>query len=165
MARVPLARFLRCLCILLALAALSWPRSASAHPMVENVLDVEIAPARITVTARVSMEEVLVAEAAGGAGVSDETRTQAARSHGAYVLRHLHLRADGQSLTGKLIESIPPGSGGATASKLAEYRMEFALAAPPKVVRVDQDLLREFDTWSASCVVRIRQTDQPEFQT
>jgi hydrogenase/urease accessory protein HupE len=165
MARVPLvARVLRCLCIVLPLAALSWPKSASAHPMVENVLDVEIAPDRISVIARVSMEEVLVAEAAGGAGISDEMRTQAARAHGAYVLRHLHLRADDRPLIGELVESIPPG--GPAGSKLAAYRMEFALPAPaPKVVRVDQDLLSEFDTWSASCVVRIRQTDQPEFQT
>jgi hydrogenase/urease accessory protein HupE len=138
--------------------------------MVENVLDVEIAPGRITVIARVSMEEVLVAEAAGGAGVSDEMRTRAARAHGEYVLRHLHLRADDRPLTGKLLESVPPGGGATgTGSKLATYRMEFALPAPlpppPKVVRVDQDLLREFDTWSASCVVRIRQIDQGEFQT
>jgi hydrogenase/urease accessory protein HupE len=174
MARVPLlARVLQCLCAGLFFAALlSWPRPASAHPMVENVLDVEIAPDRITVIARVSMEEVFIAEAAGGAGASDEMRTQAARAHGAYVLRHLHVRADDRPLTGKLLESIPPGGGGggagATASKLATYRMEFALPAPPpppKVVRVDQDLLREFDTWSASCIVRIRQIDQPEFQT
>jgi hypothetical protein len=118
--------------------------------MVENVLDVEIAPDHITVTARVSMEEVLLAEAAGGAGISDEMKTQAARAHGAYVLRHLHLRADDRPLVGKLLESIPPGSTGTTGtgSRLATYRMEFAIPAPPpKVVRVDQDLLREFDTW------------------
>lgn len=171
MSQVPLvARFLlRCLCIVPVLAVLTWPRSAGAHPMVENVLDVEIAPDRISMIARVSMEEVLVAEAAGGAGASEQMRSQAARSHGQYVLRHLHLRADGQLLTGRLIESIPAGGASATGgSKLATYRMEFTLPAPPpppKVVRVDQDLLREFDTWSASCVVRIRQTDQPEFQT
>ena len=157
------ARVIRLLCALLCIGTMLWPRSARAHPMVENVLDVEIAADRITVIARVSMEEVLVAEAAGGADVSDEMRTRAALAHGAYVLRHLHLRADGRLLVSKLIESIPPGA--AVGSKLAAYRMEFALAAPPKMVRVDQDLLREFDTWSASCVVRIRQTDQAEFQT
>jgi hydrogenase/urease accessory protein HupE len=165
MSRVSLARLLSCFGTTLLLAALSWPQLASAHPMVENVLDVEIAPDRISVIARVSMEEVLVAEAAGGVGVPDEMRTQAARAHGAYVLRHLHLRADDRPLTGKLVESIPPG--GPAASRLAAYRIEFPLPAPPppKVVRLDQDLLREFETWSASCIVRIRQTDQHEFQT
>src|SRR4051812_13287335 len=112
MARVLLARIVGSLCVLLPLVALSWSRSASAHPMVENVLDVEIAPDHIIVTARASMEEVLLAEAAGGAGISAEMRMEAARSHGAYVLRHLHLRADDRPLTGKLLESIPPSGAG-----------------------------------------------------
>jgi hydrogenase/urease accessory protein HupE len=148
--------------IFVAIAVIAVARVAWAHPTVENVLDVDIRADQVTVVARVSMEEVLLAEAAGGAGASDEMRTQAARAHGAYVLRHLHVRADGRVIEGKLVESIPPGTSG---SKLAVYRMEYALASPPpRVVRLDQDLLREFDAWSASCVVRIRQADQPEYQ-
>jgi hydrogenase/urease accessory protein HupE len=138
-------------------------RGGGAHPTVENVLDVDVFADHISVVVRVSMEEVLLAEAAGGAaGASDEMRAQAALAHGAYVLRHLHLRADGRPIEGKLVESNAPS---ATTSKLASYRLDYALPAPPpRVVRVDQDLLREFDTWSASCVVRIRQADQPEYQ-
>jgi hydrogenase/urease accessory protein HupE len=147
--------------IFVAIAVIAVARVAWGHPTVENVLDVDIRADRVTVVARVSMEEVLLAEAAGGAGISDEMRTQAALSHGAYVLRHLHVRADGRVIEGKVVESIPPGASG---SKLAVYRMEYTLAAPPRVVRLDQDLLREFETWSASCVVRIRQADQPEYQ-
>src|SRR5439155_10726454 len=58
-----------------------------------------------------------------------------------------------------LVESEPAGQ-----SKLVTYRIEYPLTARPGVVRVDQDLLREFESWSASCVVRVRQSDQSEFQ-
>jgi hydrogenase/urease accessory protein HupE len=145
---------------LVALAALlTWTCSAAAHPMVEDALDIVIAPQRITLVARVSLEEVLLTEAAGGAGESAEMLRQSVTAHGAYVLRHLHLRVDGREVAGTLLESEPRGR-----SKLVTYRIEYPLIAPPGVVRVDQDLLREFESWSASCVVRIRQDDQGEFQ-
>src|SRR5258706_613773 len=145
---------------LIALAALlTWTCSAAAHPMVEDALDIVIAPQRITLVARVWMEEVLLTEAAGGAGDSAAMLGQSVAAHGEYVLRHLHVRVNGREVGGTLLESEPPGR-----SKLVTYRIEYRVAAPPGVVRVDQDLLREFESWSASCVVRIRQDDQSEFQ-
>jgi hypothetical protein len=145
---------------LVAVAAfLVWTCSAAAHPMVEDALDLVIAPQRITLVARVSLEEILLTQAAGGAGESAEMLSQSVAAHGAYLLRHLHLRVDGREVGGTLLESEPPGR-----SKLVTYQLEYPLSAPPGVVRVDQDLLREFESWSASCVVRVRQSDQHEFQ-
>src|SRR5260221_4444796 len=99
------SRFLR---IFVAIAIVALARVTWAHPTVENVLDVDIWTDHVTVMARVSMEEVLLAEAVGGAGISDEMRTQAALAHGAYVLRHLHLRADGRPIEGKLGQTTAP---------------------------------------------------------
>ena len=151
-------------CRFILLFVLAWALSqatvASAHPMVENALDVVIAPDRVELSVMVSVEEVRLTEPPDGAKTQEELSHSAVVGHGEYVLKHLHLRADGSAIAGRLLESTPPGQ-----SRLVRYRLEYPLSKPPKLIKIDQDLLREFESWSASCVVRIRQDNQEEYET
>lgn len=131
--------------------------TAEAHPLVENALDVVIARDKIVVDARISMEEVLLV--GGGGTPTRERLAEITRSHGAYVLKHTQLTVDGARVEGKEI------SAGASSSRLAAYRFEYVLMAPPATVQIEQDFLREFEAWTASCVVRVRQNDQSVFQS
>jgi hydrogenase/urease accessory protein HupE len=45
------------------------------------------------------------------------------------------------------------------------FRFVYPVSSPPEVVRIEQGLLREYELWSAACVVRIRQSNQPGFET
>jgi hydrogenase/urease accessory protein HupE len=146
--------------IVFVLCALLWTKSAGAHPMVENALDVVIAPDRVSLTVMVSPEEVRLTEPPLGGGQESELSDAAVAAHGDYLLKHFHVRADGAVVTGRLLGSTPPGE-----SRLVRYRLEYALRAPPKLIKIDQDLLREFDSWTAACVARVRQSDQDEYQT
>jgi hypothetical protein len=126
--------------LLLTLLAFLAP-SVAAHPQVQHALDLVIAPDRVTVTARIDPEEI-------------QLLGQAATPHGPYVLRHLHLRAGGRELTGRI-----------TSTTGATYALEYPLPSRPAVVRLDQDFLIDREGWSALCVVKVRQIDQPEFQS
>ena len=64
--------------IALLVAVLAW--RAGAHPMVQNALDVVIAPDRVLIDARVAMEELELVEA-GGKTVTAERRADLARAH------------------------------------------------------------------------------------
>ena len=128
---------------ILSLAMIALP--ARAHPLIQDALDVVIAPDLVSITAHVSPEELTV------------TGDRAA--HPAYVLQHLRIQADGQFLQGR--EKSPPASTSPTAT----YRYEFPLSRPPAVVRLTQNLLVDHPPWSVSCVVRIRQNDQTQFES
>jgi hypothetical protein len=145
------------------LALLAGSLSVDAHPMVEDALDVVVSPDRIVIDARISMEQVLVAGAAGGAAPPRERWIELCRLHGEYVRTHLRVRADGHRVEGRWIADAlgPPAPTGATS--LVPYRFEYAMPRPPNVVKVDQSFLREFESWTASCVVRARQSDDPQF--
>src|SRR5260221_4694586 len=88
-------RFFSALCVAV------WATAAAAHPMVEHALEVVIAPDRVTITARITVEEVQLVEGTG------RPLAEAARVHGAYVVRHLRVRADGAPVAGRLSESMP----------------------------------------------------------
>jgi hydrogenase/urease accessory protein HupE len=150
----------RLILFLLLVGMASHGRTAAAHPMIENAIQVVIAPDRITLTAYVSAEEVRLTEGAGATSRSEALATAEIASHGSYLLKHLHVRVDDRPVQGELTASVAPGQ-----SKLARYELEYPLAVAPRLVQIDQDLLREFESWSASCVVRIRQSDQDEYQT
>src|SRR5260221_2364934 len=88
------------ICIALATCFGISSRSA-AHPMVENALDVVNSPDKIVIDARVSMEEILLVEASAGATPSRDRWAELSRAHGDYVLKHLRVRVDGVTLTGR----------------------------------------------------------------
>ncbi len=142
--------------------------TASAHPFVENAIDVVVGPRQIDVEVRVALEEIVVVETDNGLVASPEHRKQIIAAHAAYVRKHVHLSADGEELTGRSIPSLATAEddGGTEGdSSLVPYRLEYPLARSPKTVRVEQDFMQEFSGWSAPCVLRIRRTDQPAFDT
>jgi hypothetical protein len=108
---------------------------------------------RIELRVTVSLEEVLVAGA--WAGNSKSGGLEAIRDHGDYLLAHLHIRADGESVAGHVIEVPMKSSGQLT------YRFEYRLTvATTKRLTFRQDVLREFNfapgnPWEASYMVRM----------
>ena len=126
---------------------------ANAHPVSQGALDIVIFPERVAVTARVSMEEVLVAAAYGGKNLST---LEMLRQHGEYLLAHFRVSADGQRLTGRVVK-IPEQTGGQPV-----YQLEYEIGgSTPSRISLEEDLLREFEfapgnPWEASYVVRAR---------
>lgn len=108
---------------------------------------------RIVVLASVSLEEILVATTWSGKG--SKIGPEALRVHGDYLLAHLHINADGQSIVGQMLEApLQPNSP-------LIYRLEYNLAgAAMKRLEFRQDVLREFtfapgNPWEASYIVRV----------
>jgi hydrogenase/urease accessory protein HupE len=135
------------------------PRSAAAHPVSQGALDVVVFPERVSVTARVSMEEVLVAAAYGGR--KNASALEMVRAHGDYLLAHLRIKTDGRPLAGRVVK-IPEQSGGQPIYQL-EYRI--VGGAPARIAFVE-DVLREFEfapgnPWEASYVVRASRDGRP----
>jgi hydrogenase/urease accessory protein HupE len=137
--------------LLFACLALT-PRISAAHPVAQGALDVVLLPERISVTARVSMEEVLVAAAYGGR--KNASALEMVRAHGAYLLAHFRVAADGRPLDGR-VAKVPEQADGRPVYEL-EYRL---MGGAPARVVFQQDVLREFEfapgnPWEASYVVR-----------
>jgi hypothetical protein len=133
---------------------------AHAHPVAQGRLEIEIFPDKVHAHARVSNEEVFVQNALSareenGKLSSDEMY----RRHGDYLLQHIHFVADGQPLPGRVAGVMAPHGSG---SQRAIYDFEFALPARPARIRVDQNVLNEFDyapgnRWEATYVTRVAQ--------
>src|SRR5215468_1349016 len=134
---------------------------ANAHPVSQGALDIVILPERVAVTARVSMEEVLVAAAYGGKNLST---LEMLRQHGEYLLAHFRVSADGQRLTGRVVK-IPEQTGGQPV-----YQLEYEIGgSTPARISLEEDLLREFEfapgnPWEASYVVRARRGEGQEVE-
>ncbi len=151
----------RMLLIPIALLACCWvlaARTATAHPVAQGALEVVVFPERITVTARVSMEEVLVAGAYGGQKTASVI--EMVRAHGNYLLAHFRVAADGRQLDGRVFKA-PDQADGRPVYEL-EYRL---LGSMPARVVFQQDALREFEfapgnPWEASYVVRVSRTGE-----
>ena len=128
--------------------------SAGAHPVSQGALEVVVFPERVSVTARVSMEEVLVA--AAYAGRKDLTALEMVRQHGDYLITHLRVAADARPLDGRVVK-VPAEADGRPVYEI-EYRI--AGGAPARIA-FEEDVLREFEfapgnPWEASYVVRAR---------
>ena len=145
--------------------ALLLPVYAHAHPMVENALDVVIGRDKILIDARISMEQILIASAKGGPVPARDQWPQLARKHADYVLRHLQIHVDGQLVPGKAVAGANVPTTFSSNPALIPYRFEYLLDNPPRTVRIDQNFLREIDLWTASCIARIRQSDDATFST
>lgn len=137
--------------------------TAESHPVAQGSMEIKIFPDKIHAQVRVSMEEVLVQNAlsADATGASVDLEEQC-RRHGEYLLQHLHVFADQQRLGGRTTGiTRPPVSG----PQRAIYDLEYTLTAKPAQVRVDQNVLNEFDyapgnRWEATYVVRAAQQGQ-----
>lgn len=154
----------RRLILFTAIVALLIARTAHAHPTIENAMEVVIDRQAIRIEARISMEEILRVELDPAA--SRDYWPAQVEAHSAYVVKHLRLTADGKPIAGKITFFQPPdGSDNGPANlKMATYRIEYPLAAAPKEISILEDFLREYNNWSASFVVRIRQSTDDTFQ-
>lgn len=137
--------------------ALILGHSALAHPVAQGALDIQIDPQKIHVRARVTGEEVFVANTFAA---QDESAAgslpEVWQRHGRYLLAHLKIFADGQALTGTI------SSVAASQNDFVVYELEFATPPLPAHLRVEENVLNEIEygpgnPWEASYVVTIRQ--------
>ena len=128
---------------------------ARAHPVAQGAMEITIASDKIALRARVSLEEVFVANMYAqppAASLND-----AYHQHAGYLLRHFHVFADERELSGSGTGFFPPQVGSATAI----YDFEFPILRPPRSIRIEQNVLNEFDyatgnRWEATYLVRVR---------
>jgi hydrogenase/urease accessory protein HupE len=138
----------------------NWSGVAYAHPVAQGRLEIDIFPDKIHARARVSNEEVFVQNALASREENGRlTRDEMYRRHGDYLLQHIHVLADGKSLRGQLADITAPHAAGL---QFAIYDFEFALPAAPARLRIDEDVLNEFDyapanRWEATYVTRVAQ--------
>jgi hypothetical protein len=157
-----IAERLRPLFIFLFVCAAVSPRMAAAHPVAQGALEVVVSPERVNVTARVSMEEVLVAAAYGAQ--KSASVLEMLRAHGDYLLAHFRVVVDGRQLDGRVVKVPEQADGGPT------YEFEYGLTGfMPAEVTFEQDVLREFDfapgnPWEANYVVRIERYGGPAIE-
>jgi hydrogenase/urease accessory protein HupE len=135
------------LVVVLLTGATAW-----AHPVAQGAVHIAFLPDRVSLRARPSMEEVLVAAAYGGQ--KQQALPETVQSHGEYLLRHLRVVADGRALDGQVARVSGAASG------RPEYILNYALANAPAAIVLQQDVLREFEyapgnPWEATYVVRI----------
>jgi hydrogenase/urease accessory protein HupE len=154
-----IAERLKALLICLFACAGLAPRIAAAHPVAQGALEVVVFPERVNVTARVSMEEVLVAAAYGGR--KNASALEMMRTHGAYLLAHFGVAADGRPLDGRVVK-VPEQADGRPVYEF-EYILSGVMLAQ---VTFEQDVLREFEfapgnPWEASYVVRLERHGGP----
>ena len=134
---------------------------AVAHPVAQGAMEIVVHPERVEIRARVSVEEAFVAEGFAKEAPAEDTAAIWPR-HGAYLLQHLFVEADGVKLAGGLVKTTPPET--AFASAFIGYDFTYPLPAgnAPKRVTVTQDVLNEFDfaignPWEATFVTTISQ--------
>jgi hydrogenase/urease accessory protein HupE len=153
---------------IVAFTLLLWGRPVGAHPLSQGALDVVVHRDKVTVRARVTVEEVTVTNRATTPdalpGPWGATGAAAYEQHAAYVTSHLHVSADGTPLAGGVVTVMPPDNPQPGPTDHAIYELEFvplrAIAAPLRV-ELHSDVLAEERpggaSWEATYVVRIAQ--------
>jgi hypothetical protein len=142
--------------------------AAVAHPVSQGAMDIVVSADCIDIQARVSTEEVFVAEAFGGKADAKGSLNDIWRRHGEYLLAHLQPTADGVPVAGQVRGITPPGK---TVSHV-DYDLRFDLPAGrqhPGQIVLRQNVLNEFifapgNRWETSYIVRISQRDRPALE-
>lgn len=142
--------------LFLLLAPGLMPVVAQAHPVSQGAMQVTISSERLTIRASVTLEEVLVASAYATEATRAKSPAEAAQQHGAYLLEHLRINANGRRLRGRL---LPPETAEKQPNRF-NYILEYSLEAPASEFHFEQDVLNEFqfapgNRWEASYVVQI----------
>lgn len=140
------------------------PALASAHPVAQGAMAVTVSPRQVAVRATVTLEEVLIADAYGPESSRAKSQAEAAQRHGAYLLKHLRVTADGRPLAGQPVESVPPNLPGQPGRFV--YEFIYPLSAPALEFRFEEDVLNEFEfapgnRWEASYIVQITEEGHP----
>jgi hydrogenase/urease accessory protein HupE len=143
------------------------PRT-SAHPLLQNAIDVVIGPDRVVIDARIAAEELLIVETTDHKPPPPEQCAALATKHAAYVRDHVQLVVDGQPVNAASWTAVNPGAAELRNDPTnfgppVAYHLEYALSRPPAIVTIRQNFLREYNNWSASCVLRERQSTEPDF--
>jgi len=142
----------------IAASVLACASVALAHPISQGALDVQLRAGTISVTARVPVEQVMVASAAAAVGDGEVSRLEDLWvKHGAYLLAHLHLEADGRPLTGRVVkvvgtESVRAGS--------ATYELEYPMPGRPLKLTLRHDVLAGLEyapgnPWEATYITQL----------
>jgi hydrogenase/urease accessory protein HupE len=145
--------------VAILVGVLAGARPVCAHPVAQGALDVDILTDRIAVRATVSTEEVLVA--AVGSTREGASMLEMLRGHGAYLLAHVQLTADGHPLDGR-VRGVPEAI-----EPRPTYELEYPVSGgPPARLTLHEDVLREQEfapgnPWEASYVVRIARDGAP----
>jgi hypothetical protein len=156
--------------------------SAAAHPLSQGALDVVVHPdRRVTVRARVTLEEVVITDlmttpidaVAGGKPAGAE---QMYARHARYLAEHVMVAADGVPLAGRVVRAGAPSTQPSTQPVKADqehvvYEFEYAppgagSSHPPAKVTLRQDVLVGVEmspgvTWEAAYVVRMAAAGGP----
>ncbi len=143
------------------------PLIASAHPLAQGRMDVVIYRDKITLWARVSVEQVVVQQSLP---TNDDgvivTQSDAYRVHGKYLLKHVYLSADGKRLEGRVIavqepdnKTLVPGDPG---KEYAIYEIEYIPSTVPAAIELREDVLLEVEftpgnPWQSTYITGIRQ--------
>lgn len=149
--------------VLVLLAVLPGPAIVLAHPVAQGAMDVLVLRDRVEIRARVSVEEALVAEGFSKAATEGGVEAIWLR-HGAYLLQHLHLEADGTPLAGRLIHVTAPRS--TAPDEHIGYELSYFLPTTPRLIRLRQDVLNEYEfapgnPWEATFVASLGQEGHP----
>ena len=141
----------------LALAVLivgAWfSQAVDAHPVAQGAMDISVTDRSLRIQATVSSEEVLVAATGAPPGSGN-----AWTAYGEYLKSHLHIRADSENLSGRVI------SVAQEARARPVYVLEYPFAEPPARIRIAQDALHELEyapgnNWEAAYLVTVRRGD------
>ena len=98
-------------CILAAIGALvvlALAAPLSAHPMVENALDLVIERGRIVIDARISPEQILAAEWNGQSPQHESQWAELIRMHTRYLRRHLRVKVNGAPVEAAVAAPVEP---------------------------------------------------------
>jgi hypothetical protein len=146
-------------CLILIIAALLPGVTALAHPVAQGAMEITARRDRVTVRARVSVEEALVAEGFSKTEPAGGIEAIWPR-HASYLLQHLHVEADGAPLSGRVLRVTPPPNTVPESRIICE--LEFPLEVPPQRLAFGQDVLNEFEfapgnPWEATFVTTLGQ--------
>jgi hydrogenase/urease accessory protein HupE len=160
-----------------ALFSVEWlgQRETFAHPVAQGRMDVTIHERSVLIDAGIALEEICISNSlwvnnADKYAINEEHVSK----HGAYLLKHLFVYADGKPLTGKLLNYELPErlrrelGPDEVLKETAQYKFEFALpdgAPPPATILLKQDVLNEVtyvpgNPWQAAYVITIAQVDR-----
>jgi len=153
--------------LLFALALVAAAPRARAHPAAQGRMDFDVRADTVELRVTVSAEEVFVGTTFGKLPTEPQTLAETWQAYGNYLLRHVRVAADGQTLTGRLTEVTAPANAPPTPVAMsverAVYVCDFALPPGrprPAQLQIEQDSLSEIayapgNPWTASYVLKL----------
>jgi len=147
--------------------------AACAHPLLQNAMWVQFEPTRVHLAVNVSVREIAVAQglAAKDDHFDEATVAAAAEKDRDYILQHLQVTANGQTLTGKFLQVTSPREVFEPEKTYYQYELEYPFTGPPPPkITITEDMLREWPyaigtPWDVNYLVRLKRSDSTEITT